>query len=282
MKKILLGLWLCCLASITGQAQRLRHFDPASLVRSYQLDITWHKTTLLIFPTSIQSADRGDKYVLAQKVKGTDNILKVKAGQKDFKQSNLSVITKDGRVYSFTVNYSDDPPYQVVDLRKSRVKAKAKFSGLSLNKKQIENYLMLITRQKIFMHGVKQHKYQMKFKLRSIYVRGDVLFFRFSLNNKTQLNYNIDFLRFYIKNKKQPKRTAIQEREIHPVLLKVLPDKTPDAETTIVAAFKKFSIADDKDFIIELMEKGGDRNFRLKVPQRKLLNSRTLPRLPQN
>lgn len=280
MKKILLALWLCCSTVITTQAQRLRHFSPASLVQPYQLDITWHKTTLLIFPASIQNADRGDQYVLAQKVKGTDNILKVKAGQKNFKQSNLSVITKDGKVYSFTVNYSDNPTYQVVDLRKNRKKTPAKFSGLSLKKNQIEGYTKLIVRQRSFVHGIKQHKFQMKFKLRGIYVKDDVLFFRFSLNNKTQLQYDIGFLRFYIKDKKQPKRTAVQEKEIKPMLLKILPSK--NTGKTIVVAFKKFSIADDKNFIIELMEKDGDRHFQLKVPQRKLLKARTLPLLTQN
>lgn len=282
MKKILIVLWLCCLASITGQAQRLRHFNQASLIKSYQLDITWHKTTLLIFPASIQSADRGDKYILAQKVKGTDNILKVKAGLKNFKQSNLSVITKDGRVYSFTVNYSPDPAYQVIDLRKNRTEAPAKFSGLSLNKKQIEDYTKIINRQKNFVHGVKQHKFEMRFKLRGIYIKNDVLFFLFSVKNKTQLNYNIDFLRFYVKDKKQPKRTAVQEKELQPVLIKSLPEKEKTAEKIIVAAFKKFSIADDKNFIVEMMEKNGDRNFRLKVPQRKLLKAKVLPPRPQN
>lgn len=279
MKKILLVLWLCCLTAIATQAQRLRHFNLASLVKPYQLDITWHKTTLLIFPASIQSADRGDQYVLAQKVKGTDNILKVKAGQKDFEQSNLSVITKDGKVYSFTVNYSDDPSYQVVDLRKNRDKTPVNFSGLSLNKKQIESYFEMITHQKSFVHGVKQHKFQMKFKLRGIYVKNDILFFQFSLDNKTKLRYDIGFLRFYIKDKKQPKRTAVQEKEIKPVLLKILPFEAEGKGKTIVAAFKQFSIADDKNLIIELMEKDGDRHFQLKVPQRKLLKARILPPL---
>lgn len=281
MKKTFLVLWFCCLAVMTGQAQRLRHFSPASLVEPYQLEITWHKTTLLIFPASIQSADRGDQYILAKKVKGTDNILKVKAGQKDFEQSNLSVVTKDGKVYSFTVNYSNNPIYQVVDLRKHKTAPPAKFSELSLNKKQVEGYTKWVTSQKDFIHGVKQHKFQMKFKLRGVYVKNDVLFFRFTLKNKTQLSYDINFLRFYIKDKKQPKRTAVQEKEIKPVLLEILPPKTQDAETTIVAAFKKFSIADDKKFVVELMEKDGDRHFRLKVPQRKLLKARILPALPQ-
>lgn len=282
MKQFLIGLWLCCTASIAGQAQQVRHFNSSALIKPYRLDITWHKTTLLIFPSAIQSADRGDQYILAQKVKGTENILKVKAGQKDFKQSNLSVITRDGKVYSFIVNYAPDPSYQVIDLCKQPEKAPVQFSGLSLNKKQMVNYMKMISSQKPFLHGVKQHKSQMKFKLRGIYVKDDVLFFRLTLNNKTQLKYDIDFLRFYVKDKKQPKRTAMQEKEIHPVLLKILPSKVEDTGKTIVAAFKKISIADDKNFIIEMMEKNGDRHFLLKVPQRKFLKARILSPLTQN
>lgn len=282
MKHFLIGLWLCCTTAIAGRAQQVRHFNSSELIKPYKLDITWHKTTLLIFPSAIQSADRGDKYLLAQKVKGTDNILKVKAGQKDFKQSNLSVVTDDGKVYTFMVDYNPDPSYQVIDLRKQPEKAPVQFTGLALNKKQIADYMKMVAHQKPFLHRVKQHKYQMKFKLRGIYVKNNDLFFRFTLNNKTQLGYEIDFLRFYIKDKKQAKRTAIQEREIHPLLLKILPERGKDTGKIIVAAFKKFSIAEDKNFIIEMMEKNGDRDFMLKVPQHKLLKSRVLPPLHKN
>jgi len=282
MKQFLIGLWLCCTAAVAGQAQQVRHFNSSDLIKPYKLDITWHKTTLLIFPAAIQSADRGDKYVLAQKVKGTDNILKVKAGQKNFKQSNLSVVTDDGKVYTFMVDYNPDPAYQVIDLRKQPKKVRVQFSGLSMNKKQIADYMKIISGQKSFLHGVKQHKYQMKFKLRGIYVKNNILFFRFTLDNKTQLSYKIDFLRFYIKDKKQAKRTAIGEREIHPLLLNILPGKGKDTGKIIIAAFKKFSIADDKNFIIEMMEKNGDRHFLLEVPQRKFLKAKVLPLLQQN
>ena len=144
MKQLLIGLWLWCTAAITGQAQQARHFNPSELIKPYKLDITWHKTTLIILPAAIQSADRGDKYVLAQKVQGTDNILKVKAGQKDFAPSNLSVVTTDGKVYTFMVDYNPDPPYQVIDMRKQPEKAPVQFSGLFLNKKQIADYIKII------------------------------------------------------------------------------------------------------------------------------------------
>lgn len=282
MKQFLIGLWFCCTAAITGQAQPVQHFNPNSLIIPYQLDITWHKTTLLIFPSAIQSADRGDKYVLVQKVKGTDNILKVKAGQKDFKQSNLSVVTDDGKVYTFNVNYAADPPYQAIDLRRPSQKPQVQFSGFPMNKKQIADYMKIVSGQKPYLHGVRQHKYQMKFKLKGIYVSNDVLFFCFSVKNKTQLHYNIDFIRFYVKDKKQSKRTAMQEQEINPLLVKIMQENGRDTGKIIVAAFKKFSIADNKNFISEMMEKDGDRNFQLKISQRQLLKAKILAQLPQN
>lgn len=282
MKQFLIGLWFCCAAAIAGQAQQVQHFNTCALIKPYRLDITWHKTTLLIFPSAIQSADRGDKYVLAEKIKGTDNILKVKAGQKDFKQSNLSVVTADGKVYTFIVNYNPDPSYQAIDLREQRQKAPVQFSGLPLNKKEVSEYMKMVSDQGSFLHGVKQHKYQMKFKLQGIYVKDDLLFFCFSMKNRTQLHYDIDFLRFYVKDKKQSKRTAVQKREIHPLLFKMWPETEKDTGKTIVAAFKKFSVADDKNFIIEMMEKNGDRNFQLKVPQHKFLKAKMLPPLQKN
>jgi hypothetical protein len=74
----------------------------------------------------------------------------------------------------------------------------------------------------------------------------------------------------------------MQEKEIHPVELKILPSKEKDTVKIIIAVFKKFSIADDKNFIIEMMEKDGDRNFRLKVPERKLLKAKILSSLSEN
>lgn len=282
MKQFFIGLWLCGMTAIAGQAQQVRSFNSSALIIPYQLDITWHKTTLLIFPAAIQSADRGDQYVLAEKVKGVDNMLKVKAGQNDFKQSNLSVITVDGKVYTFIVNYASDPTYQVVDLRNQPARAPVQFSGLSLNSREISEYMKMISSQQPFLHGVRQQKYLMKFRLLGIYINNEVMFFRFGVKNKTQLNYDIDFLRFYVKDKKQARRTAVQEREIHPILLQILPASGKDSGKIIIAAFKKFSIADDKNFMVEMMEKEGDRNFQLKVPQRKLLQAKILPPLPNH
>ena len=77
-----------------------------SFIPSEHLNITYNKTTNLIFPYSVQSIDRGSKDILVQQPKGTENVVQVKADKPNFIQTNLSIITIDGQLYSFTVDYA--------------------------------------------------------------------------------------------------------------------------------------------------------------------------------
>ena len=80
-----------------------------SFIPSAHLTVTYNKTTNLIFPFTVQSIDRGSKDILVQQPKGTENIVQVKADKPNFPQTNLSVITIDGKLYSFTVDYANQP-----------------------------------------------------------------------------------------------------------------------------------------------------------------------------
>src|SRR6478752_7349302 len=80
-----------------------------SYIPSTHLAITYNKTTNLIFPFSVQCIDRGSKDILVQQPKGTENIVQVKADKPNFTQTNLSVITIDGKLYSFMVDYASQP-----------------------------------------------------------------------------------------------------------------------------------------------------------------------------
>src|SRR6187455_3563762 len=73
------------------------------------LSISKDKTTSLIFPFAIRHVDRGTKDVLVQPIKESDNILLVKAAVKDFAPTNLSVVTTDGSIYYFPVQFAAEP-----------------------------------------------------------------------------------------------------------------------------------------------------------------------------
>lgn len=69
------------------------------MISPYALEVTFNKTTHVIFPSAIRYVDLGSADLLAAKADGTENVLRVKAALRDFsRESNLSVITEDGRL----------------------------------------------------------------------------------------------------------------------------------------------------------------------------------------
>lgn len=112
MKRISVALMAGILFSLQLpiEAQMQDNVIQAEEIKPYHIAVTYDKTSNLIFPFAIKSVDRGSAAILAQKARGVENILQIKAGWQHFKQTNLSVVTSDARFYSFIVDYADDPP----------------------------------------------------------------------------------------------------------------------------------------------------------------------------
>jgi conjugative transposon TraN protein len=285
MKKSLLTFFLLLTVSLLGTAygqSDYRSFYPASEIKPYHLEVGYNITTMLIFPAAISNGgiDRGSAGIIAKAVPGVENILKVKANRKDFRQTNLTVVTKDGKVYAFTVNYSDNPPGAPIDMGKQPVEEReqAVFHDSKLNAVQIETLCREVANQPAFLHH-KTRSYKIKLKLQGIYSCEDAIFFQFSLKNKSNIDYNIDLLSFYVRDKKRMKRTAEQEKEIQPLQVyyeKGIHQIAGQTNQTLVFAFPKFTIADHKNLVMQLFEKNGDRNLILKINGNKLMKARPL------
>ncbi|SDW13572.1 Bacteroides conjugative transposon TraN protein [Hydrobacter penzbergensis] len=249
-----------------------------TVIKPYVLPITFYKTTNLIFPYAIKSVDRGSKDILVQKAKGVENILQVKAGKPGFDQTNLTVITADGKLYSYILNYSDT--LSVLNIRFDNTTAvypEALFPNISINEAQVKADADTVAMTKETIHGVKDKSYGMKMKVSGLYIKGDVLFLRLTLQNQTNINYDIDQLRFYIRDEKKAKRTATQELEISPLYIKgdtlVIARQT---EKVFVYALPKFTIPDKKYLAIELMEKSGGRHLRIHVHNKTIIRAKLL------
>lgn len=282
MKKLTILMFFAGAISLSENAycqSSHKNFLPASKIIPYHLEAGYYKTTVLIFPMAISPGgiDLGSSGIIAKVMPGVDNILKVKANQKDFKQTNLTVVTKDGKVYAFTVNYSEDPPDAPIDMGKQpeEEKGQAVFHDRMLNAVQIETLCREAANQPAFLHH-KTKSYKIKLKLQGIYTCEGVLFFQFSLKNKSNIDYNMDLLSFYVRDKKRMKRTAQQEKEIQPLQMyyekesKLIAGQT---HQTLVIAFRKFTIADHKNFVMQLFEKNGDRNLILKINGNELVKA---------
>lgn len=103
------------------------------------------------------------------------------------------------------------------------------------------------------------------------------MFYRITLRNHSNINYDIEQLRFFIRDQKKSKRTAVQELEIYP--LSIYGDTsvvTALSEHIFVFAVPKFTIPDNKYLTIQLMEKNGGRHLELKIHNKTVVKARLI------
>lgn len=249
-----------------------------TVIKPYLLPITFYKTTNLIFPYAIKSVDRGSKDILVQKAKDVENILQVKAGRLGFDQTNLTVITADGKLYSYILNYADS--VSVLNLQFDNTLAPnqiAFFENVTINEAQVRADADTVANDAGMMRGGIDRSFGMSVKLNGLYIRNNVLYLRLLLRNRTNINYDIDQLRFYIRDEKKVKRTSSQELEITPLYVKgdtaiIL----GQSEHVFVYALPKFTIPDKKFLAIELLEKAGGRHLNIRVRNRTLMRAKLL------
>lgn len=250
----------------------------ALAIEPYYLTIAFSKTTNLVFPYAIKSVDRGSNDVLAQKAGAVENILQIKAAVENFKETNLTVITTEGKLYSFMLNFEEHP--MVLNLVFENTDSVTPLSSIlsdSPNESEIENYANVVAHEKKTISGIKDKKHGIKFSLDGLFIHDDVMYYHIKIENRSNINYDIDQLRFFIRDRKRAKRTATQEIEINPLHINnVVPRIKGQSEHYIVYALPKFTIPDKKYLTVQLMEQNGGRHLELKIHNKTLVRSTVL------
>lgn len=270
---ILFALLTC----IQAQAQQTTfQTDSRSKIEPLKLGISYLKTTNLIFPFAIKSVDRGSADVLVQKAKGVENVLQLKAAKDSFQQTNLTIITADGFLYSFLLNFSSEPTSLNMELSDKPMgyEPLAIFTAAQDNQEKTLSTSEYISVKFRSINGPSAEKYKVGMNLKGLYIKDNVLYYQLELENYSNICYDIDQLRFYIIDKKRSKRTASQQLEQVPIRLygntKVLHEQSSQ---NLVIAMEKFTIPDNKDLVIQLVEKNGGRNLSIKVANKHIMRS---------
>ncbi|PRY02756.1 conjugative transposon TraN protein [Pontibacter ummariensis] len=258
---VLLCFLLC---QLTGMAQ--------SLQQDF-LKLALTKTTSLIFPYAIQSVDRGSSDILAQIPSQVGNVLHVKAARAGFPETNLTVITTDGNLYSFPVRYADNPERTLIRLDASPMNtASVLFTNAAFNEKQLETIAKNLVRDSKFYYGIRDKKGGARAAVEGIYIHDNTLFYRVVLTNKSPLPYKLDFSRFTVHDRKQARRTATQAQVLS--ALYTYEDKAGAVEAgqrkVLVFALQKHALMNGKELVLDLFEKGGGRHLKLRVRKRDL------------
>ncbi len=263
------------------------------MIPPYALEVTFNKTTHVIFPSAIRYVDLGSADLLAAKADGTENVLRVKAALRDFsRESNLSVITEDGAYYTFNVKYADEPQklsVEMTDFLHDGEAVNRPNNALEIYMKELGSESPMLVRlimKSIYKNDRREIKhigckrFGIQYLLKGIYSHNGLLYFHLQLKNSTNVPFDVDHLTFKIVDKKVAKRTAIQEQVIWPLRahnnVQVIPGKSSER---MVFTLPKFTIPDDKHLVVELYEKSGGRHQSFTVENADLVRARVIDEL---
>lgn len=245
-----------------------------SIVKPVRISISDSKNVHLLFPDRIKYADVGNDQTVSLEKTDASNVIKFKAKEANIFETNLSIITEDYKFYSFTLEYTENPENFNYIIGKSP----ASTAMLGVNNEKILAEIAeesLIPDRKIYHIGLSKNK--MEFYCSNIFIKEDILFFCFGIKNSSNINFNVDFVKCFIRDIKKLKNTTIQETEMTPLIRhefsEIVDSKT---ENRFVLAFPKFTIPDKKKFEIEIFDKDGGRHLRFRIENNSIINAEKL------
>ena len=265
----------------------------SQMIPPHGLEITYDKTVHVIFPSPIKYVDLGSTNLIAGKADGAENVIRVKAARKHFRnETNMSVITEDGNFYTFNVKYADEPVKLSVEMADflhdgEAVNRPNNALDIYLQELGCESPLLVkLIMQSIYKNDRREIKhigckrFGVQYLLKGIYVHNDLLYFHLQLKNSSNVPFNVDYLTFKITDKKVAKRTAIQEQVVWPVRaynnVQVIGGKRTER---MVFTLPKFTLADDKQLVVELHEQQGGRHQTFTVENADLVRARVINEL---
>ena len=254
----------------------------------YHLTVTYNKTTHLIFPSAIRYVDLGSEYLIAGKADDAENVLRIKAAVKDFvDETNFSVITDDGKFYSFSVFYSNYPAVltynlELMDNTERNARANIQLESLGFSPFMPDQLMEAIyKRNRNNIRHIASKSFGIQFSLKGIFIHQGKYYFNTEIQNKTNVSYQIDFINFKIIDKKVAKRTVFQEKPLDIIRTYSDLSEVPDNKTSReVYLLDQFTLDHDKILIIEIFEKNGGRHQRLEIENEDLIRAVLLKDLP--
>lgn len=262
------------------------------VIYPYGLEVTYHKTSHLIFPSAIRYVDLGSSNIVAGKANDAENVLRVKAAIKDFEtETSLSVICDDGSYYAFNVKYADEPDKLNVEMQdflhstggqRPTNRADIYFKDLGSSAPvlvQLINNAIWQNNDKLIRHiGARQ--FGMQFQLRGMYTHNGLIYFHLLLENKNHVPYNIDYVSFRVVDRDTAKRTATQELVLQP--LRTYNERTHlggKAQLRTIYVLEQFTLSEGKQLEVTVHEYNGGRTLTFVVQNEDLVRAKNISNL---
>ena len=263
------------------------------MVPPYGLEVTYDKTTHIIFPSAVRYVDLGSPNLVAGKADGAENVIRVKAVVRNFRdETNMSVINESGSFYTFNVKYADEPLLLNIEMKDfihdgSKVNRPNNALDIYLKELGSESPKLVQLINKSIHKENKRHvkhigskAFGIQYLLRGIYTHNGLLYFHTQVRNQSNVPFEVDFVTFKIVDKKVMKRTAIQEQIVFPLRAHNYATVVAgNKDERTVFTFDKFTIPADKVLVVELNEKSGGRHQSFTVESEDIVRAKVINEL---
>ncbi|WP_462265665.1 DUF4138 domain-containing protein [Mucilaginibacter sp.] len=232
------------------------------------------KTTALFFKSAVKIISKpSSDFDVTQK---EDALITIKAIDADFAPTRINVQdVSTAKIYHIPVEYSYGRAGRSIKIDGASPMTVRVIKTADFSYSAVVTQLAEGKRKDVVDHektgGVKAW-------VDKLSLAGNRIFFRLDIRNKSNLPYEIDFVRFYIRDLKTVARMATHEQEIVP-LITTLHKKTSIAhkqEIAKVFGFHRFSLSEDQALNVELYERNGNRHIYLQIKQKDLDDLKTI------
>lgn len=242
------------------------------------------KNVALFFPKPIRQGITGsDNFVFTYNREAEQyfGLLQATPG----KESNLLVVSSNGSVFSYIVKYKDQLNqlnYFVLASDTIGNEKPVVIDESEINKKGIkerektyyyDKFCSFLVNRTQRLGRLKKRDQNIVLSVENIVFDKEELYFVIQIKNKSSLDYDLNFLNLGIETKQKGKRKSSQTIYEEPIFKHNMPTRIKEGETEkLVYVLPKFSLGDDRRVILELNEKNGGRNIKLKVPHKYINN----------
>ncbi len=243
------ALLFCALSAVSVKAQQTYN-------EMEQLTVNENVTTVITASEPIRLVDIStDKVVGDKPIENTIRVKPKEGGHEDGAVLAIVTVVTERYRSQYALIYTTRLEEAVSD-KEVQVNERNAYHNpaVSMSTEEMVRYARRIWNSPAKYRNIKTNKHRMTMRLNNVYTVGEYFFIDYSVENKTNLRFDIDETRFKLCDKKQQKATTVQEIDLQPVMML---DKSLSFKRGYrnVVVLKKMTFPNDKVLTIELSEK---------------------------
>ena len=221
-----------------------------------QLTVNEQVTTVITASEPIRFVDIStDKVVGDQPINNTIRLKPKETGHEDGEVLAIVTIVTERYRTQYALLYTTRMQEAVTDKEiEFRERNAYNNPAVSMSVSDMSRYARRIWNSPAKYRNVSNREHRMNMRLNNIYAVGDYFFIDFSIENKTNIRFDIDQLRLKLNDKKTSKATNVQTIELTPSLVLDNTESFLKGYRNVIVV-KKLTFPNEKVLTIEMSEK---------------------------